>query len=768
MKYGGEIMFRKIKRFIACFLAVAFMLPSVCLMAAESPDEQRTSDESSVSKEDEGESDDEPYVSRTTQDVLRTMKLVCENSSLEFYYSEEEDLLALRNKKTSYIWWSSPINAEGDENAKGMIKKELASSMTVVYGEPAGRSTSTLRSARNAKISYKISGNTLTATYRYNATGFIIPVEYTLEDDCLSAVVRTSDINEKNRDKADGQIILSLSLLPNLTAAGSDENGYYIIPDGCGARIDFNNGKINTKSYVGRVYGDDITSVPVTRPAVTSNIYLPVYGMVNTDGNGMLAVIDKGDSDAEISANVSGLSKSSYNLCSASFIVRNTDTYYMNKEPLTVFEKGDIKTPELGIKFYPLTGEDLGFEDIAACYRKYLIDVKGIKPQKDDTSLYINVYGGTRKKEPVAGIPVTRKKAVTTFDNTKQIVSRLIENGAENIILSMDNWTDDGIKNKVDFEASPSSVLGSEKDFKNMTDFFSENKVSFYPVVNNRTFSTGNGYWTFTDTAIRTSGQYSKQISYNLAYGTKDGLKDPVSLLSPAAFPGIFTKLADNYSKAGLGGICVGDITSVLYADYGKKQISRNDAMNMIEEGLEECREQIGSVLADTANAYTFGYIDHITGVPLSSSRFDIFDDEIPFYQIVMHGLIPYSTQAINGNSDPEKLLLMAVATGSNPCYDLLYEQTSELKDTEYDIYYYADYKYWTDTAAGEYRLIRDVLGDVGDQYITRYENDGIKSVTTYSDGTVISVDFLNNEITAAGKVYRLEDYIDMEGDIVY
>ncbi len=762
-------MFRKIKRIVACFLAVVLILPSICIRAASQPDNGQKSDQEQIADDaDTVSSDDEVYVNRTPQEVLKTMKLACENSNFQFFYSEEEDLLALRNKKNSYIWWSSPINAQGDKSEKAMIKKELASSMTVVYGEPSGRSTSTLRSARNAKISYETSGNTLRATYRYNAAGFIIPVEYTLEDDCLTARIKTSEINEKNKDKSDGQIILSLSVLPNIACAGSDEEGYYIIPDGCGATINFNNGKVNARPYLGRVYGDDITSVPLTRPAVTKQLYLPVYGMVNSNGNAMLAVIDKGDSNAEISSNISGLSKSSYNLCSSSFVVRNTDTYYMNKEPLTVFEKGDIKTPELAMKFYPLSGKDIGYEDVASRYRKYLMDVKGVKPEQNDTSLYINFYGGTRKQEPVAGIPVTRKKAITTFSQAEEIVESLIQTGTEKIIVSMDNWTNDGINNKVDYKASPSSVLGSKGDFRSMTEFFSKNDVLFYPVVNNKTFSTGNGYWTFTDTALRTSGQYSKQISYNLAYGTQNGLEDPVSLLSPSTFPEIYTRLSENYSRAGLNGICIGDMTSVLYADYGKKQISRDQTMGFIENGLEKCRSQIGSVLADTANAFTLGYVDRIAGVPVSSSRFDIFDDDIPFYQLVIHGLIPYSIQAVNGSSDPERQLLMAVATGSSPCYDMIYEETSELKDTEYDIYYYANYKYWTDTAAGGYRLVRDVLGQVGNEHITGYKNDGNTAVTTYSNGTVITVDFQTNEISDGKKVYRLEDYIDMEGDIVF
>ena len=64
----------------------------------------------------------------------------------------------------------------------------------------------------------------------------------------------------------------------------------------------------------------------------------------------------------------------------------------------------------------------------------------------------------------------------------------------------------------------------------------------------------------------------------------------------------------------------------------------------ILEKNFAAADEKVGSILADQANAYALPYADHIINVPLSSSKFDIFDAEIPFYQIVMHGVVPYST----------------------------------------------------------------------------------------------------------------------------
>lgn len=754
-------MRNRLIRIIAGISAAALMTSSFCVSA----DENEASDTAdSAAASDSEETEENNYVMRTENEVLNTMIKACENDNFILLYSEEEDLIALENKRNGYVWWSSPINAEGDFSAKGTVKKELESSLIVVYGDPDQRTGSTLRSAKNGKMKYRVSGNTLEVTYRFPSAGFVIPVKYTLDETSLNVHADTADFKENKRDEGENMILLELSVLPNMLTAGSIENGYYIIPDGSGAVINFNNGKTSARAYSSKVYGNDITAVPLYSPDKTEEVYLPVYASVKDTGNGMLAVIHEGDANVLIQSSVSGLSKSSYNTCSSRFILRNTDTYYMNSEPLTVFESGDIGMSSLEIRFYPVYDKEIDCADVAGVYRQYLTDVKGVEKISDDLPLCVDLYGGVRKKEPFLGVPVTRKKSVTSFKQARSIVSDLLGSGTDSMVVTLDNWTDDGISGKVDFSANPSSVLGSAKDFRDMTEFFSENDIRFYPVTNNTTFSTGNGYWAFSDTAMRVSGQYSKQISYSPAYGTRDGMKKPQCLLTPAAYPDLFEKIASGYSKAGLGGICPGDITSVLYGDYGKKRTERCDSASYIRSGLEKFRNSIGSVLSEKAGAYVFGYTDYISDAPLRSSGYDIFDEDIPFYQMVLHGLIPYSSTSVNGDADPERLILMAAASGSGIHFDMIYEDISELKDTEYDRYFYADSSFWTDTAAAGYRFIRDVLTPVADEYIVDYSTEGDVVTAVYSNDAVITVDLENGTAESAGKTFILSDYLDTDG----
>ncbi|MDO4863312.1 MAG: DUF5696 domain-containing protein, partial [Ruminococcus sp.] len=568
----------------------------------------------------------------------------------------------------------------------------------------------------------------------------------------------------------DEKIATEVTLMSSFGAASDTEDGYFVIPDGSGALVRFNNNRtMDTNAYQQRVYGSDVTVVPTSRGAVTEQIYLPVYGIVKED-NAMLVVASKGDSNAYISAQVSKQSNSSYNLCNFTFILRGTDTFYMsgnNSDKLTVFESGGIKSDDIELRYYPIAKEGASYVDVADHYRQYLIEEDGVEPKTSGAAMYVDLYGGTLKKKPVLGIPVTLKQSVTKYDEALEILTELKNKGVEDMVVSYNGWTNDGIRRKVDTGASPSGTLGGKSDFNKLTDFISENGFEFYPASSNRDFYSGNGYYSFTSTCVRVSGSYSRIVSYDRAYGIPDGFKKNMSLLSPSYFSEVFEKAAKSYSKAGLSGIALDNAASSLYGDYGKKDISRYKAMTIATETFDSLSGSLDNgFIADGANAYALPYISHITNVPLSSSRFDIFNEDVPFYQIVMHGLIPYSTTPVNGDADPSTLLLMAAATGSQLSYDMIYGETSTLKDTDYDRYYYANYHYWADAAAEEYKLLAPLLDSVSDSTITGYDvsDDGDLITTTFSNGTVVKVDLAERTVEYGGNKLSLAD--DEEGGI--
>ncbi len=697
--------------------------------------------------------------------LLSAGRFVTENDNLAMYVNDDNAIIGLKDKKTDYMWWSTPVGSGHDTVATSTIVSDLQSSLNMVYGEPANRATTNMRSGSDAKIKVKDISNGVSVTYTFTKEGITIPVTYTLRDTYLEANIDVADIEEENTSTTNGKLLTGVTIMNNFGAASSKDTGYFVIPDGSGALIHFNNGKTSSKSYSQTVYGSDLTAVPLQEPDVTEQVYFPMYGIVNGD-QGMMVVCTNGDANAKLKASVSGQSKSSYNVCSFEFTMRSTDTYYMsgdNTTTLTVFESGGMKNDAITLRYYPLEDTDkngMDYVDVAHAYRSYLMDEQHVKASDTtEPELYVDLYGGVEKSRSILGIPITMKTGLTTCEQAEHIMQTLSDAGVDNLVVSYNKWTNDGIANKVDMDADAAGCIGGS-DFEDLLDFAEEQGYTVYPAVQNLGFNSGNGYYTFQDTTIRVSGSYARKYTYNLAYGTQQTKKSPLSLLTPTAFPEVFSELAENYSEEGIRNVALSELTSALYGDYGKNAAGRDQAMELLVQSYETLSEKMDSILGNTANAYALAYVDRISNVPLQSSGYDIFDQDIPFYQMVLHGIKSYSSAAINGSANSNTLLLKAIAAGSNLRYDMIGEETSILKDTELDRLYYAYYADWTQRAAQEYAFASKILSGVSGQLITGYEQDGSTMTTTYENGTQIVVDLEKESVTVDGTEYLLADSI--------
>lgn len=687
------------------------------------------------------------------------MQLCTENENLSLYVNYDSGEVILKDKKNGSVWRSTPENADSDMMATNAVISELKSPLSITYCEPEKRSSTKLSSLYGADVMVKDITDGVKVTYKFKKAGITVPLCLVLGENYLEATVDVSGIKESKESRK----LTKLSIMNSFGAAGSDDKGYFVIPDGSGALINFNNGKTNAKSYTGMVYGRDITKVPVTMPDNIKQVYFPMYGIVSGD-SGLMAVCTDGDSNAQLTASVSGVSRSSYNLCSFDFTLRSDDTYYMagdSSTAFTVFEDGDIKTDKISIRYYPL--EDTGrkgmdYVDVAAAYREYLMNEMNVDKAYHEPELYISLYGAVEKKRSFLGIPITMKTALTTSEQAKRIMETLKNSGVDNLVVSYNKWTNDGIKNKVDTKAEAAGIIGGN-DFYDLIEYAEKNGFILYPSVKNTGFKSGSGYSEHKDGTVRVSGEYARLYDYDIVSGNALKSKGTLALLSPSEYPDMFKELSDNFSKNGIKNISLSELACTLYGDYGNSSISRDKSQRLLEDGYKILENSMDSILADRANAYVLPYVERISNVPLSSGEYDIFDEDIPFYQIVMHGLRSYSTEPINGSADSRELLLLAIASGSNPNYDMIGEKTSVLTGTELENLYYANHDDWTDQAAQDLFFVRTVLKDVGGQFITDYRQEDSKVYTEYENGSVIITDFENMSVTSGGKEYFLSDF---------
>lgn len=779
------------KKGIVFALCLSMLVPLGSMTVSFAEEETAATEETAAadSGEDSGSDKDKLEDPITNEEAVAMCEKLADNSNFTLYGDEENERLCLYVKENGRYWWTSPINVKADDtivdvekNAtmKAALRNQITSSCAIKVAdlrqEKRTESAAPVYSNKASVVWNKEDGG-VCIRYKYKAEQVTVRVHYKLLDDCLYVYADTSEIEEENISTVDGKILTKLQLCPYFAAMpakdeeGNPTEGYMIIPDGSGAVINYNNGKGNYPDYTQQVYGRDYTAVPLNAPRVTEQAYLPVVATVNGDA-GIVAVVSDGDSNVYAKAQVSGQNRQVYNNCYFEFETRSSDTYFMSGDSsnkLNVFEKDGIKTDRFGIKYYPVSGEnggDVNYADCAEVYRNYLINNKGLTQQNvTGNDLYLDMFGGVVKRTSIIGLPFNLKTEITGFDQAGKIVQNLKDLGVDSFQVNYNDWTNDTMKNKISTKVKPSGTLGGTSAFNK---FNATDGVTVYPSLNNFTFKKSSaGYWTLTSTAIRISNAYSRQSSYSLSFGVaKKGVAP--ALLSPSKYSQAFDQMIDSYSDKKLTNAGFGMFSSRLVGDYTRKDTySRNKTMNLLVDEYGKAKNGIGSIIADEANAYVLPYVSTVTNVPVSSSGFVVTDMDIPFYQMVLHGYVPYASTAVNKSSNTDETFMLSLASGSQIHYDFTYVDSDVLQDTDFNDLYYTNYKGWVDVASNQYEAADQILSGVADYTISKYEvsEDGNEITTTYSkagtNDVVVVINKANATATVDGKTVDLGDCVE-------
>jgi len=793
---------RKLRKKAFLIAAVILLFGQTAIFAADpgnnaEPAAEVTDPETAETAEPVAKSD---LPVRTDGDLLKQAELYAENEYFRLYVVDkytytafdaeknetyekvkEDTMFGVENRKNGFIWWSSPINAVHDPAAQGVQIDAMSSAFTFLSGNPESHSTSSIRTNTRSKkqgTEWYVSARTkiekinngVKITYKFPKKFTEITMEAVLDGDSLLVTVPKSGIKETQTTGESGSVMLSLSLLSGFGAAIEGEKGYIVVPDGSGAIINFDNKKTNAALYSGQVYGRDFAVTQEFAPPVNEQVYMPVFGIVRGD-NALVAVAEKGDENAVIRANVSRQNATSYNAAWFDFTTRTSDSYYIGTRStkLDVYESGDIKTGDLAVRYYPLSGDNLTYVDVANTYRDYLIKYKNLraKAKANSAPYYMTVNGGTVKTHSIAGFPVDLQTAGTTYAEALEIAETLKNSGVSELIMTYNDFNTSGIKREISSKVGYSSKLGGKKKYRKLSEYMSQNSFAVYPSLNFMSyFKSGGGYSYLLNSSKQTTKSYAAQTRYEFAFGTADKLQDAWTVLSPKYFPEIFDSLTASLKKEGINTVSLNTATYMLYSDFSRKNpyggtyFNRRDAAQILTEGYKELSDSGISILAQSANAYALPYVDFITDVPLYSSNYDIFDGDIPFYQTVIHGIIPYTTKPLNKSADSDRLRLLSLSTGTPMHYDFIYKNPSEFSNSDYNKKFYANYKGWLDKSLKEYKLFADIISDVSDKKITGHKIISVyETETTFEGGKTIYVNGDTGEIRVNGVAVNFGDY---------
>ena len=116
-------------------------------------------------------------------------------------------------------------------------------------------------------------------------------------------------------------------------------------------------------------------------------------------------------------------------------------------------------------------------------------------------------------------------------------------------------------------------------------------------------------------------------------------------------------QLVKNYNKKlGIENISIDYLGSKLTGDYKKnEEVFKLQAIQEQINALEKAQANgLTNINLYQPYPYAFKYIENAKEIPYETTKYEILDSSIPFYQLVVSGLFDYSGQNINANSEKE------------------------------------------------------------------------------------------------------------------
>jgi len=589
---------------------------------------------------------------------------------------------------------------------------------------------------------------------------FNVDVIYRLEGGDLVVEVPLNAL--ENREEYP---IYTLTPLPYFGAGGKDEEGFMVVPEGGGATINFNNGKTSQSTYYANIYGWDMC---LSRKSVVHNTraYYGVYGISKGD-NSFICILEEGSPYASVQADISGKNHS-YNFVNSVYSIYQREQY----------DVGDIANSEIYEYMPTLPDETLtqryrfvdsgSYVDMAKSYGEYLENKYGTYMEMVDdsqTPVVVEIVGAVDKVKQILGVPVSRPLKLTTYNEAAEMIKELTQEGFTNMSVKLTGWCNGGVKQKLLKDVNTISSLGNKKDLANLAETAKASDVDLYlDGITQYEYNSNllHGFFSFRDAAKFVSKERAYLYDYShITYAQRDDL-DKYYLLDTELAQKTADTLTGYAGELGTGA-SFADTGMDLSSDFNRRNTySRESVKELQEAKLKTTNDSGMNVMINVGNDYAVPYSKVVTNMDLKGNSYTILDENVPFYQIAVHGHVNYIGEPINicGNTQDE--ILYAAEYGAGLSFTLMRESAFALQKTLYTQYYGSDYEAWRDDMVEIYTRFNQELGHVYNQEMTDHINYTQElTCTSYEDGTKVYVNYGYAEsVTPDGVTVPARDYL--------
>ena len=713
-------------------------------------------------------------------EVMQTVAsgTVLQNERFSLYWDDATKCVYMEDALSERVWSTTPYSfyLSGEESYS------LSSPVVIEYYDPRDNSVQIAKALDcidDGTVEAQIKDSELLVTFYFREAEITVTLAYSLRADSLRIRLNTDMLEESGLTK-----LINVSVAPYLCSTENAKNttDYLFVPSGSGALM-YTDEAVDglTREFSGEVYGTDIARSLLDSPGEEEPVRLPVFG-VKSGEDALLAIIESGDGAARIDA-LAGDYRTGYSTVYATFNVRgynpiewdlgNSNGTEIANDVYILKEEWPAST-EFSVGYYPLTGENAGYNGMAALYRDYLQDNGLLRQSTQDQKTYhISLVGGAQVRKFVLGLPYDSLLPLTTFEQAQTILQEIMEKTSQVPEVLLKGFGESGMDvGQLAGGLTFPSALGSKKQQKDLETFCGGAGISLFTDFDIIRFTkSSKGFSTFFDVSQTANGQlvYRYPLKRNVRADNTD--KNRIFYLRREKIPKAAQAVAD-FCSDGISGIGLSSFGRMAYSDYRQDAyMLKGDLLEQTGEVLEIVRDHTHPVLLSAANAYAAGLADSLVDIPLQTGAYLALDQMIPFYAMVYGGRIPLYTKPLNLSPNAEDQLLRAVEAGTSPAFLLSSTFDSSLSDSSDDFYYGTVYESQTDAIVGTVAKTADFFEKIAGAGIASHTIlQPEVTRTVFQNGIVATVNHSSQAVVIDGrsipaKEFRYEAVVSEGGD---
>lgn len=498
-----------------------------------------------------------------------------------------------------------------------------------------------------------------------------------------------------------------VELLPYFLAATTEDQGYFLVPDGPGGLIPFNSGNVTALSYLDQVYGPDILKNATRYQTPRTRVQLPVFGMVRQDVSA-LAIIEEGAPMAELFADISGRADE-FNRASVRFIIRDIEAVSLvGNQSITVPRYGeDVYQGKLQVRYKLFFEENISYVELARAYQDYLVSLGQLTPTppEDHAPVFVEALAAFAKQKFFLGIPYRSTVTASTLPEIGVMYQALKDKGLQNLHLSVFGLLEGGMKHKALNNLSLDPNLGGLDAWNQLRGQVQAQGDTLVPSLFMNTVYSKKGFNFFSDAARLHNGNTANIVVMNEPMMMEGLMPYSSYYLSVHSLPNYVSKSLDVLSGLQAPGMVVRDTGFTLAPDYARrKHVSPVHALPIYQQVLAMMEEK-GTLYLNRPSAYALPYADYALDLPTQGNGYKVVETTVPFLPLVLEGCLPGAVSSMNTavHVDPRLQLLYAMEARLSPAFTISYQPETVFHNTvdkEFLSYFGTQYTNQLDTIA--------------------------------------------------------------------